>query len=341
MPPDAAALEREIRARLDALTKPPGSLGELERLALRLALLQGTSRPRIVAPHVVVFAGDHGATAAGVSAYPASVTAQMVANFLAGGAAIAVFARALGLELLVVDAGVRSPLGAHPRLRDLKIAPGTRSYVDGPAMTPGERDRAIEAGRGIVRELAEAGCNVLALGEMGIGNSASAALLVHRLAPAPLERCVGPGAGLDPAGVERKLAVLRRAADRAAVDAPLDVLAEFGGYELAMLVGALLESRQRQVFVLVDGYIVTSAVLVAARLEPRVLDACAFAHVSAEPGHRLALAALAARPLLDLDLRLGEGSGAALAYPLLLAAERMLNEMATFASAGVDGRGSA
>jgi nicotinate-nucleotide--dimethylbenzimidazole phosphoribosyltransferase len=173
---------------------------------------------------------------------------------------------------------------------------------------------------------------------MGIGNSASAALLVHRLAPAPLRDCVGPGTGLDPAGVERKHALLETAAARAPTAVrPLDVLAEFGGFEIAMLAGAVLEAHRRRVLAVVDGYIATAAALVAARLEPAVREACVFAHVSAEPGHRRALAALGARGLLDLGLRLGEGSGAAVAFPLVLAAERMLNEMATFAAAGVDG----
>jgi nicotinate-nucleotide--dimethylbenzimidazole phosphoribosyltransferase len=328
-----------VLARLDRLTKPPGSLGELERLALRLALVQGTDRPAIVAPHVVVFAGDHGAAAHGISAYPPAVTAQMVANFLAGGAAIAVFARALGLELCVVDAGVAAELPAHPRLRPRKIAPGTRSYFDGPAMSAADCELALERGAAVVAALAAQGCTLVALGEMGIGNTSSAALLAHRLAGLPLADCVGPGAGLDAAGVARKLALLERAAARAPdARAPAEVLAEFGGFEIAMLAGALLGCTRHGVLALVDGYIVAAAALVAARLDPAVLEHCVFAHLSAEPGHGRVLAALGARPLLDLGLRLGEASGAALAYPLVLAAERMLNEMATFEQAGVDDR---
>jgi nicotinate-nucleotide--dimethylbenzimidazole phosphoribosyltransferase len=331
-------LAAEIQQRLDSLTKPPGSLGVIEDVARQLALLQRTTAPRVRTPHALIFAGDHGAADAGISAYPRSVTAQMVANFLAGGAAISVFARTFGLGLTVVDAGVDAALAPHPQLRDEKIAGGTRSYLREPAMTSAERDRAIARGAAQVAALDESGCTVVVLGEMGIGNSASAALLVHRLAPAPLRDCVGPGTGLDPAGVARKLAMLETAAARApSATEPLDVLAEFGGFEIAMLVGALLEARRRRVLALVDGYIATSAALVAARLDPTVREACVFAHVSAEPGHRHALAALGARGLLDLGLRLGEGSGAALAFPLVLAAERMLNEMATFTTAGVDG----
>jgi nicotinate-nucleotide--dimethylbenzimidazole phosphoribosyltransferase len=336
---DRADLARRVQARLDRLTKPAGSLGELEQLALRLALVRRTERPAIVAPHVVVFAGDHGAAAHGISAYPPAVTAQMVANFLAGGAAIAVFARTLGLELCVVDAGVAADLPADPRLLPRKVARGTRSYLDGPAMSADERDLALEHGSGVVADLAARGCTLVALGEMGIGNTSSAALLAHRLAELPLAACVGPGAGLDAAGVARKLALLERAAARVpATREPRTLLAEFGGFEIAMLAGALLGCVRHGVLALVDGYIVGAAALVAARLEPRVLDHCVFAHVSAEPGHRLVLDALGARPLLDLGLRLGEGSGAALAYPLVLAAERMLNEMATFEQAGVADR---
>jgi nicotinate-nucleotide--dimethylbenzimidazole phosphoribosyltransferase len=336
---DREALSSRVLARLDRLTKPPGSLGELERLALRLALVQRTERPSIVAPHVVVFAGDHGAAAHGISAYPPAVTAQMVANFLGGGAAIAVFARALGLELSVVDAGVAADLPAHPRLLPLKIAPGTHSYLEKPAMSAAECELALDRGAGVIADLASRGCTLVALGEMGIGNTSSAALLAHRLAGLPLATCVGPGAGLDAAGVARKLALLERAAARAvAVREPAAVLAEFGGFEIAMLAGALLGCARHGVLALVDGYIVAAAVLVAARLEPQVLEHCVFAHVSAEPGHRLVLEALGARPLLDLGLRLGEASGAALAYPLVLAAERMLNEMATFEQAGVADR---
>ncbi len=288
---------------------------------------------------MLVFAGDHGAAAHGISAYPPAVTAQMVANFLAGGAAIAVFARALGLELCVVDAGVAADLPADPRLRPLKVARGTRSYLDEPAMSAPDCELALERGAGVIDELAAQGCTLVALGEMGIGNTSSAALLAHRLAGLPLATCVGPGAGLDADGVARKLALLERAAARApAARAARAVLAEFGGFEIAMLAGALLGCARRGVLALVDGYIVASAVLVAARLEPEVLQHCVFAHVSAEPGHRLVLDALGARPLLDLGLRLGEASGAALAYPLVLAAARMLTEMATFEQAGVDER---
>jgi nicotinate-nucleotide--dimethylbenzimidazole phosphoribosyltransferase len=331
-------LAREVQARLDRLTKPPGSLGELERLALQLALVQGTPRPAVRAPHVVVFAGDHGAAAAGVSAYPPSVTAQMVANFLAGGAAIAVFARTLGLELRVVDAGVDAELAPHPRLLALKTARGTRNFVESPAMTPAERDLALARGAAVVDGLADDGCTLVALGEMGIGNTAASALLAHRLTSRPLDACVGPGTGLDAAGLARKRALLARAAARApGAVAPLDALAEFGGFEIAMLVGALRACARRRVVALVDGYIVATAALLATRLEPGVAACCMHGHASAEPGHRLVLDALGARPLLDLGLRLGEATGAALAYPLVLAAERMLNEMATFEQAGVAG----
>ncbi|MCZ8131986.1 MAG: nicotinate-nucleotide--dimethylbenzimidazole phosphoribosyltransferase [Steroidobacteraceae bacterium] len=338
-PPADAALAREVQDRLDHLTKPPGSLGTLESLAHRLAQVQGTSRPRLRAPHAVVFAGDHGATAHGISPYPSAVTAQMVANFVAGGAAIAVFARTFGLELLVVDAGVASPLEPHPRLRDAKVRAGTRDFVTGPALTRAECELALARGAALVEDLARGGCNALVLGEMGIGNTAASALLVHRLAGVPLEVAVGRGAGLDDVGLARKREVLARAAARAPdARTPLDALAEFGGLEIAMLAGALLALPRTRTLALLDGYVVGAAALVALQLDPAVADACVWGHVSAEPGHRALLDTLGVRPLLDLGLRLGEGSGAALAWPLVLAAERMLNEMATFESAGVSGR---
>ena len=338
-PPADAALAHEVQRRLDRLTKPPGSLGVLESLVHQLAQVQRSTHPRLRAPHAVVFAGDHGATLHGISAYPSAVTAQMVANFLAGGAAIAVFARTLGLELLVVDAGVAAPLPPHPRLRDAKVRAGTRDYVTGPALTREECALALGRGGELVDELAGHGCNALVLGEMGIGNTASSALLAHRLAGVPLEVAVGRGAGLDDAGLTRKREVLARAAARAPnAREPLDVLAEFGGLEIAMLAGALLALPRTRTLALLDGYIVGAAALVATRLDPAVAAHCVYAHVSAEPGHRALLDALDARPLLDLGLRLGEASGAALAWPLVLAAERMLNEMATFESAGVADR---
>ncbi|WP_374602158.1 nicotinate-nucleotide--dimethylbenzimidazole phosphoribosyltransferase [Niveibacterium sp.] len=343
--PDTA-LSAALQARIDGKTKPPGSLGRIEALAATMGLIQQSTSPSVRAPHVVVFAGDHGAAKAGVSAYPQDVTWQMVANMLAGGAAINVFARQAGIALSVVDAGVARELSDLPataadgtRFVRAKITAGTANYLDTAALSSDQRDTAIEAGARIVRELAAAGCNTIGFGEMGIGNTASASLITAALTGAPLADVIGRGTGLDDAGLARKHALLAQAWQRAG--APRDaltVLAEFGGCEIAMMVGAFLEAARQKMTVVVDGFIVTSALLVAHALAPAVRDYCVFAHRSQEPGHTTQLAHLAAQPLLELDLRLGEGTGAALAIPLLKTACAMLAEMASFESAGVSGK---
>jgi nicotinate-nucleotide--dimethylbenzimidazole phosphoribosyltransferase len=325
-----AALAARVRQRLDSLTKPLGSLGRLEALALQLALIQRSERPRLTAPQMLVFAGDHGLAAQGVSAYPSDVTWQMVENFLSGGAAVSVLARKHGLALTVVDAGVRHVFAPRPGLIDRKVAMGTADASQGPAMSTAQCAQAVEAGRAVLHELPG---NVVLLGEMGIGNTSAAALLLARLTGNDISLCTGRGTGLDDAGLARKLAVLLQR--HAGVNEPLDALAAFGGFEIAMLVGAVLQATAERRVIVVDGFIVGAAVLVAARLELAVPDCCVFAHRSGEAGHRLLLDTLGAEPLLDLGLRLGEGSGAALAWPLLDSALRLLNEMASFESAGV------
>jgi nicotinate-nucleotide--dimethylbenzimidazole phosphoribosyltransferase len=262
----------------------------------------------------------------------------MVENFLAGGAAINVFARLNGLQLRVIDAGVAHDFGIREGLVDAKVARGTRNYLEQAAMSAAERDSALGRGAAIVGGLADQGCRVIGFGEMGIGNSAAASLITHQLTGTPLAQCVGRGTGLDDAGLARKQVLLAQAAGRAGLanDAdPLRVLAEFGGFEIAMMTGAMLAAAERGLLLLIDGFIVTSALLVAARVAPAIRDYCVFCHRSSEPGHRVQLGALQADALLDLDLRLGEGTGAALAWPLVRAAVAFLNEMASFASAGV------
>lgn len=336
------SLQPALQRALDAKTKPLGALGVLESLALQLGLVQGTLKPEVRNPHLLVCAGDHGAARHGISAYPQDVTWQMVENFLAGGAAINVLARQGGIALVVADAGVNHDFGPRERLLDAKVAHGTASYLDGAAMTAEQCARAMEHGRAVVRKLHEQGCNVLGLGEMGIGNTAAAALIMHCLTAIPLERCTGRGTGLDDAGLRRKLELLERAlaAWPEKNTEPLDVLARFGGFEIAMLAGAMLAAAEARMTIVVDGFIVTSALLVAHALAPAVLDFCVFAHRSQEQGHRLQLEFLRARPLLDMDLRLGEGTGAALAIPLLRSAAAILNEMASFESAGVSEKSS-
>jgi len=331
-----APLAQRLQHRIDRKTKPLGALGRLEPLALQIGLIQQTDTPRWVTPQLVVFAGDHGLAARGVSAYPSDVTWQMVENFLAGGAAVSVLARQHGLALTVVDAGVRHEFAPRQGLMDCKTAPGTADAFDGPAMSEAQCQQAIAAGRQVVNDLPG---NALLLGEMGIGNTSSAALLLAKLTGADLALCVGRGTGLDDAGMANKLTVLSGVMQRhQAVSEPLQVLAAVGGFEIAALVGAVLQAASQRRVIVVDGFITGAAVLVAARLAPAVLGYCVWSHCSAESGHGLMIRHLGAQPLLDLGLRLGEGSGAALAWPLLDSAVRVLNDMASFESAGVSDR---
>jgi nicotinate-nucleotide--dimethylbenzimidazole phosphoribosyltransferase len=331
-----AALAERLQARIDSKTKPLGSLGQLETLMLRLGLILGTETPVLKQPQLMVFAGDHGLAARGVSAYPSDVTWQMVENFLAGGAAVSVLARQHGLALSVVDAGVRHDFAPRPGLIQAKVAPGTADALERPAMTADQCATAVGAGR---EQLAAQPGNVLILGEMGIGNTSAAALLLARLADLPIADCVGRGTGLDNAQLARKTEILGQVLARHPdARTPLAALQAFGGFEIAMMVGAVLQAAQERRVIVVDGFITSSAVLVAARLQPAVLERCVFAHRSNEQAHRLMLEQLQAQPLLDLGLRLGEGSGAALAWPLLESACRILAEMASFASAGVSER---
>lgn len=333
------ALATQVQQRLDRLTKPQGALGRLEALALQVALVQGSAHPRWQAPQLVVFAADHGIAAQGVSAYPAAVTAQMVLNMLAGGAAVSVLARQQGLALTVADCGVAYDFQPQPGLLMAKVCHGSADSSIGPALTSAQCDAALMQGRQLVQGLPG---NVLLLGEMGIANTSAAALLMCRLTGLPLADCVGRGTGLDDAGLVHKTAVLQRALARHAdVQAPLALLAALGGAEIAAMVGAVLQAAHERRVVVVDGFITTAAVAVAAALAPAVLQRCVFAHGSAEAGHGRWLRALGVQPLLDLGLRLGEGSGAALAWPLLVAALKLLDEMASFAAAGVDDRSDA
>lgn len=328
-----AALSQALLDAINNKTKPLGSLGRLETLAVQLGLIQGTTRIRIADPAILVFAGDHGVVAEGVSAYPQDVTWQMVENFLADGAAINVFARQNGCALHVVDAGVNHDFGVRPGLLDRKVANGTRNFAAEPAMSRQQLEDALEHGMALARDLPG---TVVGFGEMGIGNTTAAAAIMHKLTGLPLEQCVGAGTGLPPDGIRRKQQVIAAAVQQhGGADDPLAVLATFGGFEIAMMTGAMLKAAELRKVLLIDGFIVSSALLVAARLQPAILDYCVFAHASSENGHRLMLDALGAQPLLQLGLRLGEGTGSALALPLLHAAANFLNEMATFASAQV------
>ena len=321
-------LEPALRARVDGKAKPPGSLGRIEDLAVQLGLMRNSLAPKVERVVLLVFAGDHGLTAEGVSRYPASVTAAMVATFLAGRASVNAFAAAAGVAIKVVDAGVAADLPAHADLIAAKIRPGTRNAAREPALTAAEVDAALARGADLATAAIADGADAIAIGEMGIGNTASAALIMHRLAPAPLDQCIGAGAGQDEAGMARKRAALERAAARSAAMAPHDVLCEFGGCEIAMMAGAVLGAAAERRPVLVDGFIAGAAALAAIRLAPAARDYCVFAHRSAERGHARLLEAVGAEPLLTLGMRLGEGTGAVLAAPLLRAAARLLTDVA-------------
>lgn len=336
-------LEAQIRHLIDHKTKPLGALGRLEDLAAQIALIQQTETPSLVNPHLIVFAGDHGLAAEGVSAYPAEVTYQMVQNFLAGGAAINVFCRQNNLRLLVCDVGVNAQFAENTEtFVKFKVRAGTRNMLTEAAMSLDECEAAMDAGRILVNGVAHRGCNVVGFGEMGIGNTSSAALLMHRFSGLPLAQCVGSGTGLDTPGIERKQTILQVVADRyAGLNEPLAMLAALGGLEIAALVGGILQAAANGMVILIDGFIATAALLVARQFEPAVLDYCIFCHQSDERGHKAMLDHLGAQPLLQLGMRLGEGSGCALAYPLVEAAVRMLNEMASFESAGVSNKPSA
>ncbi|MGZ5028543.1 MAG: nicotinate-nucleotide--dimethylbenzimidazole phosphoribosyltransferase [Methylobacter sp.] len=335
--PLSTTLSPSLQAKIDQKTKPQGSLGQLESLALQIGRCQNTLSPSLNKPCMLIFAGDHGIVEAGVSAYPQSVTAQMVSNFLTGGAAINVFARQHNIELLIVDSGVNADLNSHAKLIDAKIGKGTRNFLTDPAMTAEECEKALQTGAEQVVRQHQNGCNCIGIGEMGIGNTSSAAVLMHRLTGLSLIRCVGRGTGLNDQQLHNKVTVLQRALNkhRDATE-PLSVLATFGGFEIAMMVGAYLKAAELGMLILVDGFIAGTALLVAHKLYPHVLDYCVFSHISSEQGHQALLNQFNAKPLLNLDLRLGEGSGIALAYPLLQSAVAFLNEMATFAEAGVD-----
>jgi nicotinate-nucleotide--dimethylbenzimidazole phosphoribosyltransferase len=321
-------LEPALRARIDGKAKPPGSLGRIEDLAVQLGMMWHPSEPRAGRAVLLVFAGDHGLTAEGVSQYPPQVTAAMVRTFLAGRASANAFAAATAVEIRVVDAGVAADLPPHPNLVDAKIARGTRNAAREPAMSVAQAHQALARGCDLAIDEIGKGADIVAIGEMGIGNTASSALIMHRLGPAALEQCIGAGAGQSEAGFERKRAALNRAAQRSGVSSPFDVLVEFGGFEIAMMAGAVIGAASLNRPILIDGFIASAAALVAVRICPAARDYCVFAHRSAERGHSILLDSLHAKPLLDLGLRLGEGTGAVLAVPLVRAAARLLTDVA-------------
>lgn len=337
------ALKASLLDKINHKTKPLGALGALEALALNVALIQQTLMPRLSAPTILVFAGDHGVAMSGVSPYPQEVTAQMVMNFFQGGAAINVFARQHDLTLRVIDSGVNYAFGKMDGLIDAKVAFGTKNFLYGDAMSDAQCTQAMSRGVSLMQSEIALGCNIVGFGDMGIANTSSASLLMATLCQLPIHDCVGRGTGLDDAGLAHKQTQLQQAFNLHQANKvdlhlqPLKVLAAFGGFEIAMMVGAMLQAAEQKCVLLIDGFISTAALLVAAKIAPNILAYCVFSHCSNEAGHEALLAHLQAKPLLNLGLRLGEGTGAALAFPLVAAAVNFLNEMASFASANVSG----
>lgn len=329
----------KIKHKIDTKTKPIGALGQLEAIATKVCLVQNTLQPHLKHPTILVFAADHGIAQSGVSAYPKEVTAQMVINFLNGGAAINVFCRQHGIALKIVDAGVDFDFEEHPDLIDAKVGKATQNYLLEPAMTPSQLEDCFGKARQIVNEVARSGCNVIGFGEMGIGNTSSASLLMSVLCDLPIEACVGRGTGLTDDQLSCKTETLGRALHRHPKPKDVrDALTLFGGFEIAQICGSLLAAYEKNMLLLIDGFIATAAYLCAYQLHPAIHKNAVFCHQSDEQGHQRMLDFLGARPLLQLGLRLGEGTGCAVAYPILESAVRFVNEMSSFSDAGVSNK---
>lgn len=322
--------------KINNLTKPKGSLGTLETLALRIGLMQQTLNPVLRRPQNIIFAADHGIVEEGVSLSPKEITWQQISNFLHGGAGVNFLCRQHGFQLKIVDAGVDYDLPYEAGIIDMKVRRGTRNYLHEAAMSEEEMECCLERGAEVVRRCHEEGSNILSFGEMGIGNTSSSSIWMSYFASLPLEVCVGAGSGLDRDGIRHKYEVLKRAVDHYAGDAsPRDIIRYFGGLEMVMAIGAMLQAAELKMIILVDGFIMTSCMLAASRLYPHVTDYAIFGHCGDETGHRMMLDALQAEPLLHLHLRLGEGTGAICAYPIVDSAVRMINEMDNFAHASI------
>jgi nicotinate-nucleotide--dimethylbenzimidazole phosphoribosyltransferase len=340
-----AILQEELQQKIDFKTKPVGALGRLEEIALQAGQIQNTLSPQIIKPHIVVFAADHGIAATGlVNPYPQAVTAQMVLNFINGGAAINVFCRQNNIELKVVDCGVNyafEDIVNSKQFIAAKIGNGTKNYLEADAMSEREALYAIEKGKEIVQAIAANSCNTIGFGEMGIGNTSSASLLMCNLLQLPIKDCVGRGTGVNNEQLDTKIETLQKVYAFHQLNqtlSPLMLLQKVGGYEIAMMAGAYLEAAKQKMIIVVDGFIATAALLIASKMNDAVLFNCIFAHSSGEQGHEKMLHYLNAKPLLQLQMRLGEGTGAALAIPLIQSAVNFLSEMASFETAGVDNK---
>lgn len=333
--PDGA-IESRLTDKVNNLTKPKGSLGMLEELAIRVGMIQQTLEPRLNKPHNILFAADHGILDEGVSVSPREVTWQQLAHFSRGGAGINFLCNQHGFKLVLVDAGVDYDIPEGHGIIDRKIARGTANFLNGPAMSREQFELCLERGAEIVDMVHDDGCNVVSFGEMGSGNTSPSSVWMHLFTGIPLADCIGAGAGLDNDGIRHKLDVLSRAVANYGGDGSVaDKMAWFGGFELVMAVGGMLRAAELGMVIIVDGFIMTNCILAASKLYPEVLDYAVFGHQGDEAGHRLVLKALGARPLLHLSMRLGEGSGAVCAYPIIDSAVRMINEMDSFQKVAV------
>jgi len=328
-------LRPEIEAKIDNLNKPKGSLGRLEELALQICLIQQTLTPVLRHPSHLLLGGDHGIEREGVSVSPREVTWQQMINFSKGGGGVNMFCRQHGFDLHIVDVGVDYDLSAYPGILNRKIARGTRNFLYEPAMTEEEFDKAIETGASLVDDCIAKGCNILCIGEMGIGNTSPSSIWMHLFGNIPLEACIGAGAGLDAPGIRHKYKILSEAVSKFPKHGDLETLRYFGGYEMIAAIGAMLRAAEKHLIILVDGFIMTACALGATRLYPDSQHYMIFTHCGDESGHRKMLDLMNAKPLLSLGLRLGEGTGALCAYPIVDSAVRMINEMNNFDNANI------
>ena len=330
------AIRPALIDKINNLTKPKGSLGTLESLALQIGLIQQTLTPTLQHPQNIIFAADHGIVEEGVSLSPKEITWQQISNFLHGGAGVNFLCRQHGFTLKIVDAGVDYDLPYEKGIINMKVRKGTRSYLHEAAMTEEEMELCLERGAEVVRRCHEEGSNILSFGEMGIGNMFSSSMWMTCFTDIPLKECVGAGSGLDNAGIRHKYEILKQALDNYRGDgSPRDIIRHFGGLEMVMAIGAMLQAAELKMIILVDGFIMTNCILAAGKLHPEVLDYAIFGHCGDESGHKLLLEKLNANPLLHLGLRLGEGTGAICAYPIVVSAVRMINEMDNFAHAAI------
>lgn len=331
--------KEEIQHIIDLKTKPLGALGLLEKIALKIGLVQQKNHLELIKPHLIVFASDHGIAQSGVSAYPAEVTPQMVLNFLNNGAAINVFCNQNEINLTIVDAGVNYDFEDYSVLKNCKVAKSTKNFLHEPAMTLDQLEQCFDYSKTIVNEIAQNGTNIIGFGEMGIGNTSSASMLVHYLTDLPLEQCVGRGTGLNDEQLQNKINILNEAKNtHGKITDPKEILATFGGFEVAQMTAAMLSAYEHNMLLMIDGYIASSAILVASKLNPEILNNTIFCHQSDESGHQYLLNYFNEEPILNINLRVGEGTGCALAYPIIKSAVNFYNDMASFESAGVSNK---